>query len=159
MNNFFHNQYFHLRFLDLLANQKEEIAIRMQKRHEHIVAQMKKELRKEGEKGSKKMDDAQVAYDQAMAVLKAVREARLKQMEKEAQIPERKKGGITAKSQLYDEMKKALMETYKNVEVGFKKYLKQLIDFFVIFYFYVYIVVRLCTLFYICFKCIHSPFF
>lgn len=93
----------------------------MQKRHENIVAQMRKELRREGEKGNKKMEEAQLAYDQAMAVLKAVREARTRQAEAEAKIPKRKKGGVTAKSQLYDEMRRALLETYKNVEVSNSK--------------------------------------
>ncbi|GJQ82431.1 hypothetical protein Trydic_g11845 [Trypoxylus dichotomus] len=38
------------KFLRLLANQKEEMALRMQRRHDNIVSQMKKELRIEGEK-------------------------------------------------------------------------------------------------------------
>ncbi|KAF2885988.1 hypothetical protein ILUMI_20185, partial [Ignelater luminosus] len=44
------------KFLDLLANEKEAIAVRMQRRHENIVAQMRKELRKEGEKGAAKVE-------------------------------------------------------------------------------------------------------
>lgn len=44
-----------LRFLELLSNYKEETAIRMQKRHENIVSQLKKELRKDGEEDKNKM--------------------------------------------------------------------------------------------------------
>lgn len=38
------------RFLKLLTDYKEEIAMRMQRRHENLATQMKKELRKEGER-------------------------------------------------------------------------------------------------------------
>lgn len=44
-----------LRFLELLSNYKEETAMRMQKRHENIVSQLKKELRKDGEADKNKM--------------------------------------------------------------------------------------------------------
>lgn len=44
------------RFLKLLSDYKEEIAMRMQKRHENIATQMKKELRKEGERKQVKLE-------------------------------------------------------------------------------------------------------
>lgn len=40
----------------LLSNYKEDIAMRMQKRHENIVSQMKKDLRKDGEADKKRMN-------------------------------------------------------------------------------------------------------
>lgn len=54
------------KFLKSLANHKEEIAWRMQRRHENIVAQMKKELRKEGEK-KKKIAEVNVLQHELMS--------------------------------------------------------------------------------------------
>lgn len=104
------------KFLEFLANYKEELAVRLQRRHEHIVAQMRKELRKEGEKGLKKMEEAQMSCDQAIAVLKNVRAARQQQMESEKCLKSRKKGGETIKTRLYDEMRQALFDTQRSVE-------------------------------------------
>lgn len=50
------------RFLELLSNYKEEIAIKMQKRHENMIGQMKKELRKEGEADKKKLEVITINY-------------------------------------------------------------------------------------------------
>ncbi|XP_022914679.2 myosin heavy chain, clone 203-like [Onthophagus taurus] len=109
------------KFIELMANQKEEIAIRMQRRHDNIVSQMKKELRIEGEKFTKWVETARVAMDRAVEVQKAVQAARFKQLESEMKAKRRKRGGITEKTELYEQMAKALFDQQQNVELESEK--------------------------------------
>ncbi|KAJ3648501.1 hypothetical protein Zmor_020299 [Zophobas morio] len=105
------------KFLQLLSDHKEEIAQRMQRRHENIAAQMKHALRKEDEKGKRVVDQAQTSCNLASQIHKAVKEAytkradAIKKNEQKTAIPK------SAHSELYDEMRAALFDTYKSVEV------------------------------------------
>ncbi|KAF2901326.1 hypothetical protein ILUMI_04860 [Ignelater luminosus] len=104
------------KFLELLANEKEAIAMRMQRRHENIVAEMRKELRKEGEKGQAKVDEAERSMRQALPVLSAVKSAYMRQLKQRKKIEERKKAAITDQQRLYEQLRVALFDTQRNVE-------------------------------------------
>lgn len=103
-------------FLQLMANMKEEIAMRMQRRHVNIISQMKQELNTESVKLKKRVDDIKQESDQMEAVLKAVRAAREKQAKSYEEANKRKKGGETKLTGAYEEMKAALQETQLGVE-------------------------------------------
>ncbi|KAK9873406.1 hypothetical protein WA026_022465 [Henosepilachna vigintioctopunctata] len=103
-------------FVDLLAKLKEEIALQMHKRHEHMITQMKKELRIEGEKGQKKIIAAQRSCDIAWKILLAVRSAYTRKKEAEKKNMEAKSLKLSKHSQLYDKMREVLLEKQKEVE-------------------------------------------
>ncbi|XP_017780750.1 PREDICTED: uncharacterized protein LOC108565682 [Nicrophorus vespilloides] len=104
------------KFMALLSDQKENIALRMQARHENIVTQMKKDLRKEGEKLRKWLQGSKLACDQAVDVLNAVKAAAEKQKISYEKKNARKKGGETEMTKMYNEMKNALFDTQNDVE-------------------------------------------
>ncbi|KAJ3638080.1 hypothetical protein MTP99_001488 [Tenebrio molitor] len=104
------------KFLELLSNHKEEIAMRMHRRHENIAAQMKRELRREDEKGKNMVDGAQKGYDHSVEILKAVKNAYTKKVESERRNEEKTKIPQSEHSQLYDQMRAALFDTQKSVE-------------------------------------------
>lgn len=104
------------RFLEYLAREKENIAIKLQKRHEHIVSQLKKELQKENCRGRKKCDDAQIALDEIQRILNQFEAASnyVKQMEKKRE--EILRGKISSNDNTYHEIKMALREAQMDVE-------------------------------------------
>ncbi|VEN48521.1 unnamed protein product [Callosobruchus maculatus] len=105
-----------MKFLECLSNYKENIALRMQRRHENVVTQMKKELRKEGEKKKKMMEEAETACDNAQTCLEAVREHYNKKLELEKREKEKHKGETSEHAKLYEQMKTAVLDTQKLVE-------------------------------------------
>ncbi|EFA06809.2 uncharacterized protein LOC662519 [Tribolium castaneum] len=104
------------KFLKLLSDYKEEIAVRMHRRHENIAAQMKRELRREDEKGKKLVEGAQIACDHATEILKAVKEAYTTKAEVERRNAEKVAIPKSEHSELYDQMRAALLDTQKSVE-------------------------------------------
>ncbi|KAK4884846.1 hypothetical protein RN001_001117 [Aquatica leii] len=104
------------KFLDLLSNEKEDIAIRMQRRHEAIVSQMRKELRKEGEKGRLKSEEAVKYAKQVAPVLAAIKEAYERQQKALKKLHVEKESKKTTQQKLYEQLQEALYDTQKNVE-------------------------------------------
>ncbi|XP_044264548.1 uncharacterized protein LOC123011256 [Tribolium madens] len=104
------------KFLKLLSDYKEEIAVRMHRRHENIASQMKRELRREDEKGKKLVEGAQIACDHASEILKAVKEAYTNKAEVEKRNAEKIAIPKSEHSELYDQMRAALLDTQKSVE-------------------------------------------
>lgn len=105
-----------MKFLDCLSEHKEIIALRMQKRHENIVSQMKREMRKEGEKKKRMAEEAQTACENAMEVLYAVRAHYKKKMDIEKRNKEQTEGELSEHSKIYENMKAAVYDTQKLVE-------------------------------------------
>ncbi|CAH1958648.1 unnamed protein product [Acanthoscelides obtectus] len=105
-----------MKFLECLSNYKENIAMRMQRRHENIVTQMKKELRKEGEKKKKLMEEAEMACDNATGVLEAVKEHYNKKLQLEKKEKQKDKTEVSEHSKMYDQMKTAVFDTQRLVE-------------------------------------------
>ncbi|RZC43002.1 uncharacterized protein BDFB_011753, partial [Asbolus verrucosus] len=103
-------------FLELLSNHKEEIAIRIHRRHENIASQMKRELRREDDKGKKLVEEAQNACDNAFTILEAVKEQYKKKQGAEQRNTDKMKIPQSKHSQLYDQMRAALYDTQKSVE-------------------------------------------
>ncbi|XP_050515734.1 uncharacterized protein LOC114345139 [Diabrotica virgifera virgifera] len=104
------------KYVIYLGDYKEQIAQRMQRRHENVVSQMKKELRKEGEKMKLTAEEAERACDNAMAVLAAVKEQYLKKLAEERKQGKEGKEDLPEHSQLYEKMKEAMYDTQKKVE-------------------------------------------
>lgn len=104
------------KFLECLSAYKEKIAMRMQRRHENIVSQMKKEMRKEGEKKRKIAEDSQRACESAMAVLEAVRAQYKKKMDMERRNKEKETVELSEHSKMYENMKAAVFDTQRMVE-------------------------------------------
>lgn len=130
-----------------MSNYKEETAIRMQKRHENIVSQLKKELRKDGEEDRNKMivsillmpmyifvnmylsiillfcfyKNSQQSAKRACDALADVKRARARQQEAELRVQEKRKIPVSAHSEMYDQMRNALFDTQKSVEVKYNR--------------------------------------
>ncbi|CAH1169550.1 unnamed protein product [Phaedon cochleariae] len=104
------------KFLEYLSDHKEVIAIRMQRRHENIATQMKKALRKEGERKKKKAEEAEQACEKAMIVLKEVREQYNKKMEAERKNKQQDEVELSEHSKMYEKMKSTVLDTQKMVE-------------------------------------------
>ncbi|XP_018567603.1 uncharacterized protein LOC108908153 [Anoplophora glabripennis] len=104
------------KFLKCLSSHKEEIAWRMQRRHENIVGQMKKELRKEGEKKKKLAEETEAACENATATLKVVHTAYKIKADAEQQIKDKSTLPISEHTKKYEEMKEAVFDTQKLVE-------------------------------------------
>ncbi|KAF5283976.1 hypothetical protein FQR65_LT13668 [Abscondita terminalis] len=104
------------KFLDLLSNEKEEIAIRMQRRHETIASQMRKELRKEGEKGRLKSEEAERYAKQVAPILEAIKQAYQRQQDAFKRQHTDKESKKSKQQKLYEELQEALYDTQRNVE-------------------------------------------
>ncbi|KAJ8924526.1 hypothetical protein NQ315_007324 [Exocentrus adspersus] len=104
------------KFLQSLSTHKEQIAMRMQRRHENIVTQMKKELRKEGEKKRKVAEDTELACENAVSTLTAVRLAYQQKMDAENQFKDKTELPTSDHTRKYEEMKAAVFDTQKLVE-------------------------------------------
>ncbi|GLV36695.1 Serine Protease Immune Response Integrator [Carabus blaptoides fortunei] len=104
------------KFLKLLADEKEKIAVRIQRRHENIVSQLRRELRKEREKGKSKYDDAKFTCDEILGVLTAVKEAEQKAWDSEQQRQNFLYGSRKERDEMYEQMRNAMLETQQHVE-------------------------------------------
>ncbi|KAJ8970893.1 hypothetical protein NQ314_000980 [Rhamnusium bicolor] len=104
------------RFLKSLSDHKEEIAMRMQRRHENIVTQMKKELRKEGEKKKNMAEEADLACGNALLTLAAVKAQYNKKMEAERINSAKYEVPVSEHTKQYEQMKAAVFDTQKLVE-------------------------------------------
>ncbi|KAB0800105.1 hypothetical protein PPYR_07985 [Photinus pyralis] len=109
------------KFIDLLANEKETIAIRMQKKHENISSQMRKELRKEGEKGRLKAEEAERFAQQVSLVLAKVKEAYQRRMDALQNLKDKKESNLTEQQRLYEQLRAALYDTQRSVEEEAKR--------------------------------------
>lgn len=104
------------KFLESLSAYKEVIAVRMQRRHENIVSQMKKEMRKESEKKKRMAEESETACETAMEVLNAVRAHYKKKIDAERRNKEQNEVELSEHSKLYENMKAAVYDTQKMVE-------------------------------------------
>lgn len=104
------------KFLECLSAYKENIAVRMQRRHETIVSQMKKEMRKEGEKRRRLAEESESACGTALLVLEAVRAQYKKKMDLERKNKEKTDVELSDHSKIYESMKAAVFDTQKLVE-------------------------------------------
>lgn len=104
------------KFLECLSDFKETIAVRMQRRHENIVSQMKREMRKESEKKKKIAEEAETSCGNAMEVLNAVRAHYKKKMDAERRNREQTEVELSEHSKIYENMKAAVFDTQKLVE-------------------------------------------
>lgn len=101
-----------------MARDKEKVAVQLQRRHEHIVSQLKKELRKENHRGKKKCEDAQYALEEIYKILEQFRAAAdyCEAMENKRQ--EILAGGKDTRDEIYYELRDAMVEAQQNVEVS-----------------------------------------
>lgn len=104
------------KFLECLSAYKELIARRMQRRHENIVSQMKKEMRKEGEKKKKSAEETETACEAATKILRAVRAHYKKKVDAERRNKEQTEVELSEHSKIYENMKAAVYDTQKLVE-------------------------------------------
>ncbi|XP_074034385.1 uncharacterized protein [Leptinotarsa decemlineata] len=104
------------KFLEYLSDYKEVIALRMQRRHENIISQMRKELRKEGQQMKHMAEESEEACENALTVLKAVKEQYEKKMEVEKKNKQQTEVELSDHSKMYEKMKMAVYDTQKMVE-------------------------------------------
>ncbi|KAK5648308.1 hypothetical protein RI129_003200 [Pyrocoelia pectoralis] len=109
------------KFLDLLSNEKETIAIRMQRKHENMVSQMRKELRKEGEKGRIKAEEAERFAQQVAPVLAQIKVAYQNREDAFKKLKDYKDSNLSEQQQLYEKLRTALYDTQKSVEEEAKR--------------------------------------
>lgn len=79
---------------------------------------MKKELRKEAEAAKLPAEKAKEASEEFSRILKLIKAAYERQQEQKKIRDSEYKGGRTEQSEAYDEMRKALYATQKEVEVS-----------------------------------------
>lgn len=104
------------KFLSCLSDYKENIAIRMQRRHENIVGQMRKEMRKEGDKKRKEAEEAEAACENALEILDIVKKQNQKKIEAEKANNAKTTEGLSEHSKIYESMKAAVFDTQRLVE-------------------------------------------
>ncbi|XP_056636814.1 uncharacterized protein LOC130445274 [Diorhabda sublineata] len=104
------------KYVEYLSDYKEVIAQRMQRRHENVVSQMKKELRKEGERMKQMAEEAERACDNAQAVLAAVKLQYTKKVTEEKRQEKASGAELPEHSKMYEKMKEAMYNTQKKVE-------------------------------------------
>lgn len=104
------------RFIVYLAALKEEIAERTHRRHERIATQMKKELRKESTRKKKEADKMEQMCLDTEEVYRAVTEHWKKKQAAEDQNRQQFTLPVNEHTRLYEELKKAALDTQKLVE-------------------------------------------
>lgn len=106
------------RFIELIANAKEQLAVKIQRRHENMVSQLKKEMRKEGEKGKKKYDETKVLHDKVEAIVKHIKDYDKRAFQSEKQREEQLFGHRRERDVVYEEIRSAMIEAHQHATVS-----------------------------------------
>lgn len=104
--------------MELLADAKEAVAIKIQRRHENVTSQLKKEMRKEGEKGNKKCLETKTMRDKIGDILDSIKTADKKAYESELQREAQLYGHRKEKDQVYEQIRSAMIEAHAHAVVG-----------------------------------------